>query len=1433
MLLVLASGMWAQSAGEMKAIPGKVKDMEKSGWTFLAVQPFQEVIPADRLNVPQEVKEDAWGLVPDFSVIQMIESQKPSLLDVQIPGPGGESITVRVYQVRVGSSAMEIRLSDGTVLKEYGGAFYRGIVAGDYNSLVALSFFDDHVRGFVSTEKGNMVLGPLEPREDRDIHIFYDDMTIQHLNPFTCHMEDTLPGDDEHFDPNPTGQRAPGDCVKIWWEVDYDIFLNKGSLGNTLNWMNGMANEVYTLYDNELLIMETNVMNIWTGPSPYSGNNSSQRLSSFQSNNGVLDGDLAHYVNLTSNYGGIAAGFSGICNANYNNSMCYSGLTSTYQNVPTYSWTIMVCTHEKGHLLGSRHTHACVWNGNNTAIDGCAGGTEGACPLPGQPAGGGTIMSYCHLNVGINFTLGFGPQPGNVIRNTINNAACLDGCDDGGSCSFTITCPVNTTVQCGPNPPPATTGNPTVTITSGNCTPSVSWSDNNNGLTGCNGTGFFVRTFTATDGFSTATCAQTITKIDNTPPVINGVPNDLTINCESPVPSPANVTATDNCGTATLTFNETTGGSGNVCGYTLIRTWTATDACNNQSVRTQTITVTDTTPPVARCKGGEVSLNNNGEATVQPAMIDDGSYDACTSITLAVNPTTLTCAQLGNAVVTLIVTDACGNVATCNATVTVRDELKPKMQCINQLEFEVDEFGTPLILTWQDIDDGSWDNCGITAWELSKDLFGCHTLGNNTVKLYAYDASGNVNECQATVRIRDLIPPSFSYIPEDITVYCDEGAAWDEPVAEDNCGVVGVHHVDTPEYWWGGPQDAYRIKREWFATDGSGNTISTIQWIAVLAEGQMVTLCNNDIQTAPAKAPVQVHWNAPKVDDICMGSFNMTQMSGPASGSYFNPGSRTRITYEYIDHWQTRYQCAFHVIVPGIEDDYQVIINQAEVDCADHELQSCVLAEVNHFSFAWTPMGSKTQVLYSLDGPATLAMYGDGTARLTGTWMAGNNGWTGDIRFYHRRDLNGWQAVGGKIFDPSGTANSVDWRFFEIDPTRTTFEGVGGFAGTNLTLKPSVIYPAHGLQIGAGANGVTPGVGGWFAVATFNDKDRITGNGEFHFGLNCTNTNRILNAAEVISLDGNTYNATWTGGVNGPVLGDVPPGTYTVNVTDAEGQVRSHTFTLTAPDDCTLLWQDACREKNVAVGAIATQGSTWKNAKASLAVDGNTDGDFDNGSVSSTLHGWQNFWWANIKQALPIESIRIWPRTDCCDAVLDPYYIFISELPIPDADPATLLATPGIRAIRHQGPMNEAWRTPVDFKGQYVKIQLAESGMLQLAEVEVLVCQPDRLDPATRIVLAPDISDPNNNIILPPADLTMWPNPGSDMVHLSLHEDSGILQSLTIQNVQGLVIYHREWINDAASPIQQIEVSTWPQGMYLLQARTDRGVINRTMAVQR
>src|SRR5690606_31083084 len=108
-----------------------------------------------------------------------------------------------------------------------------------------------------------------------------------------------------------------------------------------------------------------------------------------------------------------------------------------------------------------------------------------------------------------------------------------------------------------------------------------------------------VRTWTFADSCGNASSvSQTITVNDTIAPVIDQLPSVTTISCPA-TPEFAQATATDNCaGDVTLTFEDETT-SGDCAGsYTVVRTWTATDACGNASTATQTINVEDTTAPV-------------------------------------------------------------------------------------------------------------------------------------------------------------------------------------------------------------------------------------------------------------------------------------------------------------------------------------------------------------------------------------------------------------------------------------------------------------------------------------------------------------------------------------------------------------------------------------------------------------------------------------------------------------------------------------------------------------------------------------------------------------------------------------------------------------------------------------------------------------------
>lgn len=387
----------------------------------------------------------------DNTFLENISTNSPETMTLRVPAPGqAEPMELLLAQAPILTSDFKLTLGSGREVSEVSvGTHYRGIIKGDPASVVALSVIEGEVMGLIASDAGNLVLGKLQsPEWTAGEHIIYNDANVLHDLPFECGTPDDGIGY-KRKDLVFSGEtRAVGDCIRLYIEVDHDIHNDKGGVTAATTWTTGLLNEVITLYANESISAVVSQIVVWDVPSPYSSTSSSGMLSDFQANLGSFNGDLAQLISYQAS-GGIAAGFSGICNPNPDNSMSFSNVRSTYSQVPTYSWSVMVVTHEFGHLWGSRHTHACVWNGNNTAIDGCSGSTEGTCPLPGYPSEGGTIMSYCHLqSVGINFNNGFGTQPGNVIRNTVANSTCTVACGPA-SCDDGIQNGDETGVDCG------------------------------------------------------------------------------------------------------------------------------------------------------------------------------------------------------------------------------------------------------------------------------------------------------------------------------------------------------------------------------------------------------------------------------------------------------------------------------------------------------------------------------------------------------------------------------------------------------------------------------------------------------------------------------------------------------------------------------------------------------------------------------------------------------------------------------------------------------------------------------------------------------------------------------------------------------------------------------------------------------------------------
>ncbi len=362
------------------------------------------------------------------AALQSMLSSRPEAIRLQVPY-FSQNIDLELIRVDVLSDDFKAYTSDSPdkPINYRPGLYYRGIIAGDVTSVVALSFFDDDIMGMVSSE----VLGNITFNKEAETnrYLLYSDRDLLVRNSNFCSTEEP----ENYAEQVQKYLNAPlevrdGKCVKVYIECDYALYQNKGSVANVNNWISAVYNNVAALYANEQISTQISTTYVWTSTDPYSKTNSSTALTQFRNNRPTFNGDLAHLAALGGqNIGGVAW-VDALCTSY---KYAYSNIQASYQTVPTYSWTVEVMTHEMGHNLGSPHTQSCSWTGG--ALDNCYT-TEGGCAPGPPPTNGGTIMSYCHLtSYGINFNNGFGTQPGNLIRARVNAVSCLGTCSGGGS----------------------------------------------------------------------------------------------------------------------------------------------------------------------------------------------------------------------------------------------------------------------------------------------------------------------------------------------------------------------------------------------------------------------------------------------------------------------------------------------------------------------------------------------------------------------------------------------------------------------------------------------------------------------------------------------------------------------------------------------------------------------------------------------------------------------------------------------------------------------------------------------------------------------------------------------------------------------------------------------------------------------------------------
>lgn len=155
--------------------------------------------------------------------------------------------------------------------------------------------------------------------------------------------------------------------------------------------------------------------------------------------------------------------------------------------------------------------------------------------------------------------------------------------------------------------------------------------------------------------------------------------------------------------------------------------------------------------PVAICQNISITVDGDGNASIVAAQVDNGSYDPEAIMTLAVSPSTFTCANAGPNDVTLTVTDDQGLVASCVATVTV---IAP----------DNDGDGVCDAIDLDDDNDGIPDNrecLNNFQWSSPPSVSGNTAAGTIYGISYTYTSSSPV-QTTAAVYAHSIFPPAFA-----------------------------------------------------------------------------------------------------------------------------------------------------------------------------------------------------------------------------------------------------------------------------------------------------------------------------------------------------------------------------------------------------------------------------------------------------------------------------------------------------------------------------------------------------------------------------------------------------------------------------------------------------------------------------------------------
>lgn len=430
--------------------------------------------------------------------------------------------------------------------------------------------------------------------------------------------------------------------------------------------------------------------------------------------------------------------------------------------------------------------------------------------------------------------------------------------------------------------------------------------------------------------------------------------------------------------------------------------------------------------------------------------------------------------------------------------------------------------------------------------------------------------------------------------------------------------------------------------------------------------------------------------------------------------------------------------------------------------------------------------GTLTATVMGLDNRLRFAMpvYGGG-------YLSDSDGIQGaalsdpDVAAYVDANYDG-RAYFSNVTIPTLWMNGTNDTNFPMTVTRQSSESVPNAKLCYiLRLKHNNVYVQKYEEFAAFANEVI------YGSAALPDIEAVTiSNGTASVAF--TSSVGIASAKMMYSTSGDDVawiDKEWFS-VNATVSGStisraIPTGATIVcfTATDSRGYTTSSEYRFTS------------ESTNLALSGTATQSST-NGGDASLAIDGNTDGAFANGSVTQTS-GIEDYatWTLQLASEASIDEIVIYNRTNaCCKGRLSSFNVFVWD-------------ASGTRTARKVISTTPDPSVTIDLGGLSGKTIMIKSNLLNtplnLAEVEVYR------------ISASNKPSKESKLIADNSFFSISPNPVKDILNIKLETTEAA--SYQVFDTTGQLLLSGTLNNGAAN----VDVSHLANGLYLVKVTGD------------